>query len=267
MTIELPSILGMHFRPSTGDCQSAVMSDDFWPIYKAERDELRAAGITIGTDDENVWHVRYNPRFDRTGADTLLPQLEAAYAGKISEAREARAAAERQKEINRENARRAHEDWLDSEADTIRQVVLGANRLLATYGDAVVGKAAIAKLLAVPVTPSSIADIRQLCTAAEKRIHSRALRASQATGGVDWSDELVVRAVTLLTIFDVDHAKDRDGKGWSAGHTAMGHWCAGALKDDRYRDAAMKLARCIVGHYVDQLSSHMPEVAPKGRAA
>ncbi len=267
MNKELPSILGMHFRPSTGDCQSAVLHADFWPIYKAERDELRAAGITIGTDDEGVWHVRYNPRFDRTGAADLLPQLERAYAGKIQEAREAKAAAERQTELNRENAKRAHEAWLEGEAVMIEETIARARKLLDGYGDSVPGRAKLARLLSLPITRSNISDIYDICEAADRKIAGRNAEASTKTGGVDWSDETVIRAIEILTDADDDHAEQRNGIGWSAAHSSAGHWCHGALREERYRENALKLARLLVAHYVDQLSVHMPEVAPKGRAA
>lgn len=267
MKLELSSILGMHFRPSTGDCQSAVLHADFWPIYRAERDELRAAGITIGTDDDGTWHVRYNPRFDRTGAAELLPTLERAYMPKIEEARAARAEKERQTEINRENAHRDHEAWLEGEAVIIEDTIARARRLLDGYGDSVPGRAKLARLLSLPITRSNLSEIYNICEAADRKIAGRNAEAAEKTGGVDWSDEIVIRAVEILTEADDDHAETRNVMGWSAAHSSTGHWCYGALRDDRYRENALKLARLLVGHYVDQLSVHMAEVAPKGRAA
>lgn len=266
MSSELPGILGMLFRPSAGDCQSAVLHPDFWPIYQSERDELRAAGITIGTDDDGTWHVRYSPHFDRTGAADLLPQLERAYMPKIEEARAARAAAERQTEINRENARRDHEAWLEGEAVMIGDTIARARRLL-SYGDSISGRATLARLLSLPITPTNLSTMYDISQAAGRKIAGRNAEAAEKTGGVDWPDELVIRAVEILTALDDDHAAEPNRRGWDAFRTAAGHWCHGALKDPRYRENALKLARLLVGHYVEQLSVHLPEVAPKGRAA
>lgn len=267
MIKELPSILGMHFRPSTGDCQAAVLHADFWPIYQAERDELRAAGVTIGTDDDGVWHVRYNPRFDRTGAADLLPTLERAYMPKIKESRDARAEKERQSEIWRENARRDHEAWLEGEAVMIEDTIARARRLLERYGDSVPGRARLARLLSLPITRSNLGDIYDICDAADRKNAGRNVEAAEKAGGVDWPDEIVIRAVEILTEADDDHAEQRNGLGWSAAHSSPGHWCYGALRDERYHGNALKLARLLVGHYVDQLSVHLPEITPKGRAA
>jgi len=264
---DLPCILNMVWRRVSDTRQTAVLHPDFWPIYKAEREELRSAGLTIGTDDEGVWHLRYDQKFDRTGADTLLPQMATAYAGKIREARAARAAAERQTEINRENARRDHEAWLEGEAVMIEDTVNRARRLLDGYGDSVPGRAKLARLLSLPITRSNLSDIYDICEAADRKIAGRNTEASTKSGGVDWSDEIVIRAVKVLTEADDDHAEQRNGIGWSAAHSSTGHWCYGALGDDRYRENALKLARLLVAHYVDQLSVHIPEVSPKGRAA
>ena len=275
---ELPSILGMHFRPSYGACQTAPLSPDFWPIYKAERDELRLAGLTLRKDGDYQWHLDYDPHWDRKqSAASLLPELETAYMPKIEEARAERAAKEAAQEAAYkaaaaaeaeavERKRQEHEAWLESHGAEIEGTLARAQGLLDMYGDAVIGKVEIAHWMSRESSAGMIAYLRELCDKAEDRISQRNLEASEKVGGVDWPEETVIAAVEILTGLDDDHAQDANGIGWSAGHSSAGHWCAGALNNPSMRENAIKLARHLVGHYVGQLAPHLPEVVQRGAA-
>jgi hypothetical protein len=260
-----PDFLSMTWREDGYRGFSAVMPlPDYWPIHNAERDELRAAGITCGTDGHGTWHVYYNPKYDKTDAHQLCPQLETAYAAKIQEARDKVAAAEQADERRREDARRDHEEWLEGNADMIQRTVERARALQYSYRDSVKDKVKLAAALSLPITRRSLTDIHELTVAAEKKIAANNVRYGEkyadAAGGVDWADDVVVRAVETLTGLDDDYAEERNGIGWSAGHSSAGHWCHGALQDERYRTNALKLARVLVASYIDQLSRFMPEI-------
>lgn len=51
----------------------------------------------------------------------------------------------------------------------------------------------------------------------------------------------------------------RDGVGRSVFHSPIGYWCHDALRDHRYRERALMLARSILGGYIGQLSGYLPE--------
>ncbi|WP_108398286.1 hypothetical protein [Devosia submarina] len=268
-----PDFLSMTWREDGYGGYKAVMPvPDFWAIYKAERDELWAAGIKCGTESANTWHVYYDPRYDKAGAAALCPQLEVAYAGKIAELRAEKAAKEEAEERRREDARRRHEEWLEDNADLIQSTVGKAKHLQATFGESLHDKDRIAQMLACRPSPLMISDLQKAISAAERKIERTSASAAAKSGGVTWPDEVVIRAVKLLTLADADHATERDFQGWDAFHTSMGHWCYGALKDARHREAALKLARTLVGRHTKQLLPFMPELAdlegnglPEGR--
>lgn len=264
--IELPSILGMHFRPGAGKTQTAPLSPDFWTIFKAERDELRKAGLSI-TKDGADWYLVYDPHWDRAGiAVALLPQLEAAYAGKIEEARAEKAAKEQAVEFAHDRAVAEYNAWLDDNAELIGSTVSRANKLLSTYGKSVHDKTRIAHWVATPPGKIMINKLKQLCDAADLKI-ARTARGVEIKPGVDWPEDIVIRAVELLTLWDADGAEEANSIGWNAWQSPTGHWCYGAMQDPRYRDRAILIARQIVGGYVGQLSAHIPEIVDLGKAA
>lgn len=256
---ELPSILGMHFRPGNGATQTAPLNPDFWVIFNAERDELRSAGLSV-TKDGQEWCLFYDPRWDRAGtAVNLLPQLEAAYMSKIEEARAEKAAREQAVEFAHDRAVKEYNEWLEENEALIRVTILRANHLLSTFGKSVQDKARLASWVAKPPSKIMINKLKALCDAADLKI-ARTSRKIEANGGVDWPEDVVIRAVELLTLWDVDGAEDANGVGWSAAHSSSGHWCYGALQDPRYRDRALMLARHLIGHYIGQLTPAITEL-------
>lgn len=72
-------------------------------------------------------------------------------------------------------------------------------------------------------------------------------RAEVAEGGVDWSDDLVVEALQLMSNLDDDVGEFANRAGWDIVHSAPGHWCVAMLEEDRA--LAIRLGRTIVGHY------------------
>jgi len=261
-----PNFLRMKWYLDGYRFAAAMPTVAFWPIWNAETDALRNAGFSCGKDGE-TWLAFYNPKYDCVAdVQALCYELELAYAGKIEEAKATQAAKERSDEEAKERAREAYEAWLDENADEIRKTVTRAQGLLNIYGEAVVGKARIAEWLTRRPSRVMLTQLQDLSRVAEKRLYERNLEASTKVGGVDWSEETVVRAVEILTGLDEDHAEEANGIGWSAGHSAAGHWCAAAIENPAIRGNGIKLARHLVGHYVKQLSRYLPELTQRGRA-
>ncbi len=131
-----------------------------------------------------------------------------------------------------------------------------AQALLDRYGMFCADKPLLTRIVArEQIWPKYAPDIiRNARRKTERKAADLLTRAEAATGGVAWSEDLVVRAVEYLTGRDDDRATKRNNVGWSMGDTSTGHWCAMTITNGgEQRELAIRIARQILGKYTSQL--------------
>jgi hypothetical protein len=241
----------------------------FWDHYNLNRGAFKALGFSVNKP-ASKWIVT-GPDIDDTNRASFRDLLAGIHA-QLSAARdrqqaalaakEARDDAWRQRRSEEARAARAFADAQAAEARALRHSKIVAEAKAAgqacmdKWGTLVHRKATLADLVAKDLLAyAQVRLIHSLVSETERKAAALTRKAAGVRDDdcVNWTDNVVERAVRHMTGLDSDHAQDPNEVGWGPQHSPTGHWCVAMLKTDR--DAALRTARTIVGHYRGQLSA------------
>lgn len=129
---------------------------------------------------------------------------------------------------------------------------------LEKWGEFAERKARLRELVdAEDLTHFQVVSLLKLVRATVNKTIARQAMAvrGQKTDLVNWADDIVARAIEVLTHADSDHATVANTAGWSSRDSSTGHWCPALLKSGDADDLRIAIlsGRALVGKYEGQL--------------
>ncbi|ODT74478.1 MAG: hypothetical protein ABS76_36820 [Pelagibacterium sp. SCN 64-44] len=255
-----PSFCGLLFRDAGNGVWKASPNEEFWPVYRANKNGLFRIGLKVEAVDNDQWSVVFTARFAPGNVQQCIDQLLQRFEGTAAERDEAQ---RRRIDFEAEIAARRAAKKAEQEAMLaveLPKAIAAARQCLATYGEFTVSKKRVREIIAHsenpdapwPLGEASLADLRTAVAETEDK-SDYMLRhvATLDKEAVDWPEDEVVEAVLNLTGRDGDMASFDNDIGWNRPDSSPGHWCAAMVGsgDPAKRAAGIKLGRVLVGKY------------------
>ncbi|MBE7732150.1 hypothetical protein [Devosia faecipullorum] len=255
-----PSLCGLIFTDAGNGVWKAPPTEEFWPLYRANKNGLFRIGLKVEAVDHDQWRVVYTARFAPANVQQCVDLLLQRFRDTAAERDEAqRRRAEFEAEIAaRRAAKKAEQEAML--AAELPKAIAAARQCLATYGEFTVNKKRVREIISNsenpdapwPLGEASLADLRAAVADTDSKSDSMLRHvASVDKAAVDWPEDEVVDAVLKLTGRDGDMALFDNDIGWNRPDSSPGHWCAAMIGsgDPAKRAAGIKLGRVLVGKY------------------
>ena len=266
MTLSPPNIADLAWSHD----HTAIATEGYWELHRTGKAHLARAGLRVEKDGGGKWRVRFRPETTTPDAirDGIAAAREARVVTSISmsdlERQNREASEQRRREWEAGRPAREAERQRQLEAvearrrERVREVQAMGRHTLKKWGEFTERKAKLRELVdAADLTHFQVVSLLKLVRATDSKAIVRRAMALRGQKGdlVNWADDIVVRAVEVLTYVDGDHATVANKAGWSSSDSSTGHWCAALLKsgDADERRVAILAGRGLVGKYLLQL--------------
>lgn len=237
-----------------GRCHAAATSI-WWIYWRTEKEQLKDLGFSCFAD--GPWFVEFDPRVSEAALLEQLAIIEQAHAVEVAAERKAIAERAERKAEYEADVRLRMELLERKNAEASDSAKARGRACFEEWGQFTEGKPTLVRLLEKEqLNYNDIKAVDKIITATKRKAAFKLLEveAAPVTAGVDWPEETVDGALRWLTSLDDDWAQIRNGAGWSASSTSLGHWCTAMLdRDPSSRALGIKAGRQLLLGYAAQL--------------